>query len=105
MSNDNVHRIEAARSAVDRAVHAGRLTQASGHNVNRWLAEPYYAEYRDQLLRLVDEDNVAELDRLFWERIPFGTGGRRGPMSEIGSATINSNWANRASPHQLGRHR
>ena len=90
MSNDNVHRIEAARSAVDRAVHAGRLTQASGHNVNRWLAEPYYAEYRDQLLRLVDEDNVAELDRLFWERIPFGTGGRRGPMSEIGSATINA---------------
>ena len=90
MSNDNVHRIETARSTVDRAVTAGQLTPASGHNVNRWLAEPYYAEYRDQLLRLIDEANFAELDRLFWERIPFGTGGRRGTMSEIGSATINA---------------
>ena len=90
MSNDNVRRIENARSAVDQAVHAGQLTPASGYNVNRWLTEPYYAEYRDQLLRLVDEANFTELDRLFWERIPFGTGGRRGPMSEIGSATINA---------------
>ncbi len=90
MSNDNVHRIEAARSSVDHAVHCGQLTQASGHNVKRWLSEPYYAEYLDQLLRLVDEANFAELDRLFWERIPFGTGGRRGPISEIGSATINA---------------
>ena len=84
MSNDNVRRIEAARSTVDQAVHAGKLTHSSGHNVQRWLSEPYYAEYRGQLLRLIDEANFAELDRLFWERIPFGTGGRRGTMSEIG---------------------
>ena len=90
MSNDNVRRIEAARSTVDQAVHAGKLTHSSGHNVQRWLSEPYYAEYRGQLLRLIDEANFAELDRLFWERIPFGTGGRRGTMSEIGSATINA---------------
>ncbi len=90
MSNDNVRRIETAGSAVDLAVHAGQLTPASGNNVKRWLTEPYYAEYRDPLLRLIEEANFAELDRLFWERIPFGTGGRRGPMSEIGSATINA---------------
>ena len=90
MSNDNVHRIDAARNTVDQAVRSGQLTAASGQNVNRWLSEPYYGEYRDQLLRLVDDANFAELDRLFWERIPFGTGGRRGPMSEIGSATINA---------------
>ena len=90
MSNDNVQRIEAARNVVDQTVRAGQLTQATGQNVSRWLSERYYAEYRDQLLRLVDDGNFTELDRLFWERIPFGTGGRRGPMSEIGSATINA---------------
>ncbi len=33
--------------------------------------------------------NFARLDDLFWKVIEFGTGGRRGLMSEFGSATIN----------------
>lgn len=76
--------------AVNSAVEAGKLTPASGQNLLRWLTEPYYAAYRQKLISLVQESRFSELNNLFWERIPFGTGGRRGPMSEFGSATINS---------------
>lgn len=72
------------------AVQEGRLTASSAENLRPWLREPYYAAYRPQLVRLIRDGEFAELDRLFWERIPFGTGGRRGPMAELGSATINA---------------
>ncbi|MBS0205954.1 MAG: phospho-sugar mutase [Planctomycetes bacterium] len=75
--------------AVQKAVAAGQLTIEAGQNVQRWLSEPQYQKYQPPLLQLVSSGNFAELNRLFWERIPFGTGGRRGPMSEFGSATIN----------------
>ena len=68
----------------------GQLTDSAAENLNRWLRESYYAEYRQALHRLVSQSNFDELDRLFWERIPFGTGGRRGPMADFGSATINA---------------
>ena len=81
---------EAVLAAVNSAVQTGQLTSASGQNLVRWLTEPYYAEYRQKLSKLVNESRFSELNNLFWERIPFGTGGRRGPMSEFGSATINA---------------
>ncbi len=67
----------------------GRLTCNAAKNIERWLVEPQYQPYVIQLIELINAHNFAELDRLFWERIPFGTGGRRGPMASIGSATIN----------------
>jgi len=71
------------------AVEAQQLSPAADHNLRPWLREPYFAEYRPQLVELIQANNFAELDRLFWEKIPFGTGGRRGPMGDLGSATIN----------------
>ena len=60
-------------------------------NMQPWLQEPYYGdEYPAQLAALIRNREFAELNRLFWEKIPFGTGGRRGPMAEFGSATINA---------------
>lgn len=76
--------------AVNSAVQSGKLTPASGQNLLRWLTEPYYSEFHQKLVKLVEESQYVELNNLFWERIPFGTGGRRGPMSEFGSATINA---------------
>jgi len=38
---------------------------------------------------MIEADQWAELDAMFWTAIPFGTGGRRGPMGEMGPATIN----------------
>ena len=71
------------------AVEANQLSAGAATNVKRWLTEPQYAQYAESICQLIDEKNFAELDRLFWEVIAFGTGGRRGPMSEFGSATMN----------------
>ena len=78
------------RKTIANAVAAGNLTPEAGANLNRWLEEPYYSEYRQGIWQLIKESDFARLNELFWERIPFGTGGRRGPMSEFGSATINA---------------
>lgn len=72
------------------AVESGRLTGPAAENLRVWLAEPQYAAYQPQILQLVAAGDFSQLDTLFWERIPFGTGGRRGGMSEFGSATINA---------------
>jgi phosphoglucomutase/phosphomannomutase len=68
---------------------ARTLTPATIENVRRWLDHPVYADFWSALLDLIEARNVAELTRLFWERLPFGTGGRRGEMADLGSATIN----------------
>ena len=79
-----------ARSAVAAAVANGNLTAAASQNLSRWLSESYYSVYHNQLLELINKSAFSELNAIFWERIPFGTGGRRGPMSDFGSATINA---------------
>ena len=89
VSNDKDRRLTNGVGAVQDAVSAGRLTTETGRNVERWLSESQYSPYREPLLDLVEAGDFDELNRLFWERIPFGTGGRRGPMSQFGSATIN----------------
>ncbi len=66
-----------------------KLSDAAVENIQRWLKEPQYAPYADSICELINKQDFAELDRLFWEVIAFGTGGRRGPMSDFGSATIN----------------
>jgi len=90
MSNQSSDELEQSLNAIRIAVERGQLTDSAAENLNRWLRESYYAEYRQALHRLVSQSNFDELDRLFWERIPFGTGGRRGPMADFGSATINA---------------
>ena len=89
MSNPHEESVEQAFPMVGAAVTSGRLTVEAARNLSRWLSEPQYAEYRERLLDLIRREDFAELNRLFWERLPFGTGGRRGPMSDFGSATIN----------------
>jgi phosphoglucomutase/phosphomannomutase len=87
--HDGDKRWARAIETVQRAVDDGNLTAESGKNIRRWLSEPQYANYLAPLLDLIESDRFDELNRLFWEQIPFGTGGRRGPMGVIGSATIN----------------
>jgi len=79
-----------ALARVRTLVETGILTEATGQNVSDWLQRSEYAPYRPALLRLIADNRTDELSRLFWEQIPFGTGGRRGPMAELGSATINA---------------
>jgi phosphoglucomutase len=80
---------QAALDWISDAAQRGELTEETTRNVRRWLEHPAYRETWPPLLVFIQRQDAAELTRLFWERIPFGTGGRRGPMAEIGSATIN----------------
>lgn len=81
--------LRGAFAAIDQAVSAKRLTAGAGTNIRRWLSESGYAPYVPRILPLIEAGRFDELDTLFWEVIPFGTGGRRGLMGEFGSATIN----------------
>lgn len=67
----------------------GELTPETVAHIRKWLEQPWYRAARPALEQLLARRDVPELTRLFWERIPFGTGGRRGPMADLGSATIN----------------
>ncbi len=71
------------------AAQQNKLTAGAVENITRWLTQPQYAQYADAICELINEQEFAKLDRLFWEVIAFGTGGRRGLMSDFGSATIN----------------
>ncbi|MEZ6144287.1 MAG: phospho-sugar mutase [Planctomycetaceae bacterium] len=71
------------------ATEQGALSSGAQENLTRWLTEPQYSDYVSSIVKLIDADEWGTLDRLFWEVIPFGTGGRRGLMAEFGSATIN----------------
>ena len=84
-SSDCQHAIEIARIAVTEK----QLSESAFTNLQKWLTEPQYACYRPSLLKLLEAKEFGTLDTYFWEVIPFGTGGRRGLMSDFGSATIN----------------
>ncbi|WP_339734049.1 phospho-sugar mutase [uncultured Gimesia sp.] len=84
-SLDSQQAIELARSAVTEK----QLSESALTNLQPWLTEPQYAPYQPALLQLIEARDFGTLDTYFWEVIPFGTGGRRGLMSDFGSATIN----------------
>lgn len=84
---DDVPNSAAAR--LEKAAASGRLSASALENLKRWLQEPQYRQYVSRIEELIDTGDFETLDAAFWEVIPFGTGGRRGPMGELGSATIN----------------
>src|SRR6056297_1916766 len=76
-------------AAVQAAASAGKLSVSAVENIQRWLTEDRYAEYRDEVAGQIAEEKWQALDDAFWTIIPFGTGGRRGRMYPIGSNAIN----------------
>lgn len=74
---------------LDNAVLGGKLTPAARDNITRWLTEPGYHRETPAVKALIDAERWDDLQRCFWEVLPFGTGGRRGPMADLGSATLN----------------
>lgn len=74
---------------VDQAAKDGHLTADSPQNIRSWLTRDCVAKYRPRIVELVTAGEWQKLDAMFWTAIPFGTGGRRGPMGEMGPATIN----------------
>lgn len=76
-------------TTVAAAAQRGQLSKAAHENLKAWLTQPQYESYRARLSQLIERGEWKTLQDSFWERIPFGTAGRRGPMGELGSATMN----------------
>jgi len=57
-------------------------------NINQWLSESKYAEYKDELEEMIAREDWKTLEDSFFKVIEFGTGGRRGTTG-IGSNRIN----------------
>ncbi len=81
--------VQSALTAVEQACQDGKISAGAVENIRCWLTENRYRDYRDSVLRHITEEQWQKLDDVFWTIIPFGTGGRRGRMYEIGSNAIN----------------
>ncbi|MCD0461269.1 phospho-sugar mutase [Roseiconus lacunae] len=76
-------------AAVSKAAEDGQISSTALENIQSWLTEDRYADYRDQVAAEIEAGHWRALDDAFWTIIPFGTGGRRGRMNPIGSNAIN----------------
>ena len=81
--------VTTALNQIEQAASEGHLSDGAVENLRHWLTEERYADYLPSVLRHIAERKWQALDDAFWTVIPFGTGGRRGRMYEIGSNTIN----------------
>jgi len=67
---------------------ASHLSESALENLQKWLSEPKYAEYRDELQEMIDAGQWQALEDAFFKVLEFGTGGRRGTTGP-GSNRIN----------------
>ncbi|MDD5307472.1 MAG: phospho-sugar mutase [Deltaproteobacteria bacterium] len=59
---------------------ADEIKAAALGNLKAWLEDPRLVDYRPYIRNLVDGGRFALLLDCFWRMMPFGTGGRRGPV-------------------------
>lgn len=57
-------------------------------NINEWLSEPKYAQYKAELEQMIADEQWKQLEDSFFKVVEFGTGGRRGTTG-VGSNRIN----------------
>jgi phosphoglucomutase/phosphomannomutase len=67
---------------------ADHYKQTAVHNITRWLEDAPFAVYRPHLEWLVEQAHWSLLLDSFYRMLPFGTGGRRGPVG-IGTNRFN----------------
>ena len=82
-------RIQSAVQQIKMAQSQGQISQGSLENITCWLTQDRYASYLPKVLEQIESSKWRALDDAFWTVIPFGTGGRRGRMNDIGSNAIN----------------
>ena len=76
-----------------RVAHAetsGDLSAPAAANIRRWLTEPPFASYRDELAKEIEGGEWKRLDDDFYAVLEFGTGGRRGKMDPVGTNVLNA---------------
>ncbi|HEU5121668.1 MAG TPA: phospho-sugar mutase, partial [Candidatus Saccharimonadales bacterium] len=64
------------------------VSATAAKNIEAWLTESKYAEYRNELIALIEAGEWQKLEDAFFKTIEFGTGGRRGTTG-LGSNRIN----------------
>ena len=64
------------------------VSEAAAKNIEVWLSEPKYNEYKTELITLIEAEEWQELEDAFFKVLEFGTAGRRGKTG-IGSNRIN----------------
>lgn len=64
------------------------LSENAIKNINDWLNQDKYTEYRSDLLKMIENEEWHELENSFFKVLEFGTAGRRGSVG-VGSNRIN----------------
>jgi phosphoglucomutase/phosphomannomutase len=64
------------------------LSTEAVKNINDWLTQPKYEQYKTELEQLIADENWQELEDSFFKVVEFGTAGRRGTTG-VGSNRIN----------------
>lgn len=64
------------------------LSKDAVQNINVWLEQPKYAEYKPELEKMIADGQWQQLEDSFFKVIEFGTAGRRGTTG-VGSNRIN----------------
>ena len=77
------------------AVSIETMTEITSHvseqaaaNIQQWLQEPKYAEYRPEVVAMIESGKWRELEDAFFKVAEFGTAGIRG-VTGVGSNRIN----------------
>lgn len=73
-------RIDAARAAFEALPVRPEVREAALRNLRRWLSSDELAPYHAQIRSLEARARWDLLLDSFWQVLPFGTGGRRGPV-------------------------
>lgn len=74
--------------SIANALATSKINETSLENLKLWLTDVRYNSFRDDIIKLIEQADWAELDDAFRTSIPFGTGGRRGPCG-VGPNRIN----------------
>lgn len=80
--------LEQVRQGFETLDFEPEVKQAALDALAPWLSDERFADSRPQLERLVEKQAWEALFDAFWQVIPFGTGGRRGPVG-LGTNRIN----------------
>ncbi|MFZ2275832.1 MAG: phospho-sugar mutase [Candidatus Nanogingivalis sp.] len=64
------------------------LSKSAFENLQKWLSESKFLEFREEIFEMIDNRNWQELEDAFFKVLEFGTAGRRGKVG-TGSNRIN----------------
>lgn len=73
---------------IQEAFERKELTLTALHNLRKWLVNEEFHEFLESLHAIIENGEFNRLNDCFYTIIPFGTGGRRGPVG-VGPNRIN----------------